>query len=92
MIKLMELVDADTGISWWDRNRERLNETITLFNDWQTKHRFATWEKEILKANINLCRAFGEAKKFSDWHFEILNDMETFIKEHEIRTEGNHHE
>lgn len=88
MIKLMELVNANTDIDWWDRNRERLNEVITLFNDWQIKHRFDAWEKEILVAKLKLCREFGENNTFSDWQFEILDDMETFIKEHEIRLEG----
>ena len=78
-IKLMETLETDTGIIWWDRNRNRVNEVINAFNDWQLIHRFNEFEKEVIKAKIKLCYKFGEENNFSDWQFELLDEMKQFI-------------
>ena len=83
MIKLIEPVRTDTNIDWWNDNRIRLNEAIAVFNNWQTEHKFDDFEKEVLKAKINLCREFGNNNDFSEWQFKMLDEMEEFIKEYE---------
>lgn len=82
MIKLMEMVDQNTGISWWDVNRKRLNEVMTAFNEWQVKHRFDSFELEVLTARLKLCREFGDDNNFSDWQYALLDEMEEFISEY----------
>jgi hypothetical protein len=83
LIKLIEPVRTDTNIDWWNDNRIRLNEVIAVFNNWQTEHKFGDFEKEVLKAKINLCREFGNNNDFSEWQFKMLDEMESFVKEYE---------
>jgi hypothetical protein len=84
-VKIMELLNADTDISWWNANRARLNEVITSFNEWQTKHRFSSFQKKVLEEKIRLCREFGDQNDFSDWQYDILDKMESFIKTYSER-------
>jgi len=80
---LIERLDTDTGISWWDANRRRLNDVIHKFNEWQTVHRFDDWERQVVKAYIELCERAGEDLDFSDWQFELLTEMKQFLEKHE---------
>jgi hypothetical protein len=80
MINLMELLETDTSVDWWNSNRQKLNEVITSYNDWQTIRRFDDEEKENLKTKIKLCREFGNKNHFSKWQYEILDDMESFVE------------
>jgi len=83
-IEYIEELDTDTGIGWWDTNRIKINSVIQIFNDWQVKHKFDEFEKEVLIARIKACRKYGDNNDFSDWQYEILDDMEKFIVEVEM--------
>lgn len=83
-IEYIEELDEDTNIGWWNTNRKKLNSVIQIFNDWQIKHRFEEFEKEVLIARIKTCRKYGDNNDFSDWQYEILDDMEKFIAEFEM--------
>ena len=83
-IEYIEELDEDTNIGWWNTNRKKLNSVIQIFNDWQIKHRFDEFEKEVLIARIKACRKYGDNNDFSDWQYEILDDMEKFIVEVEM--------
>jgi len=83
-IEYIEELDEDTNIGWWNTNRKKLNSVIQIFNDWQIKHRFDEFEKEVLIARIKACRKYGDNNDFSDWQYEILDDMEKFIAEFEM--------
>ncbi|TPG68634.1 hypothetical protein EEL31_08945 [Brevibacillus laterosporus] len=78
-ILLQETIELDTGISWWDTNRKRLNEVITCFNDWQTVHRFDNFEREVVIARISSCRKYGAYNSFSKWQYELLDEMENWV-------------
>ena len=78
-IKLIEELDTDTAISWWNTNRKKINSVIQHFNDWQIKHQFEDFEKQILIARIKACREYGQENDFSDWQYEIMDNMEKFI-------------
>lgn len=80
MIKLIELLDEDTGINWWDVNRKRVNEVITLFNNLQFNPHFSDWDKLTVQAKLDLCREFGKNHDFGDWQFEILDEIEEVLK------------
>jgi hypothetical protein len=86
-IKLITYLDTDTSIDWWNGNRKRLNEVIERFNKWQTDYRFDQWEMKVVKAMIVSCRKYGEKNNFSDWQFEILDEIEEFIKEYKSDTD-----
>lgn len=83
-IEYIEELDTNTGISWWDENRRRLNSVIQCFNNWQIKYRFDEFEKEVVIARIKALRKYSEERddrSFSDWQYEILDKMEEFIVE-----------
>jgi hypothetical protein len=81
-IKLLEELETDTGIGWWDANRRKLNEVIQCFNDWQVKHKFDSFEKDVLLARINACRRYGEENSFSGWQYELLDEMTSWALKH----------
>jgi hypothetical protein len=78
-IKLIEELDINTDIEWWNNNRKRLNKVIYAFNEWQTIHKFDKFEKEVVIARVKACREYGEEHEFSNWQFEILDDIENWI-------------
>ena len=78
-IYLIEEIEVNTDIDWWNRNREKLNNVIRKFNNWQTIDKFNEHEKDVVLAMIDSCRRFGEDNEFSDWKFDILIDMKKFI-------------
>ncbi|WP_336761529.1 hypothetical protein [Paenibacillus sp. USHLN196] len=78
--KLIEELDTDTDIDWWNSNRERVNLVIRSFNDWQTTHRFDDWEGKVVIAKAEACERYGERYDFSSWQFEILDDIKEFVR------------
>lgn len=81
MVYLIEELDVDTGIDWWDGNRRKLNSVIKMFNEWQTIHKFDEFEKEVVLAKINAVRKWGCGyNSFSDWELDLLNEMENYIE------------
>jgi len=76
---LLEEIEVNTNIDWWNRNREKLNNVIRKYNNWQTIDKFDEHEKDVVLAMIDSCRRFGEDNEFSDWQFDILIDMKKFI-------------
>ncbi|MBD8839446.1 hypothetical protein IFU39_16660 [Paenibacillus sp. CFBP 13594] len=80
VFKLIEELDTDTEIDWWNSNRERVNAVIRVFNDWQTVHRFDEWEGGVVIAKAEACERYGERYDFSGWLYEILGDIKDFVK------------
>ena len=78
-IYLIEEVEVNTNIDWWNVNREKLNNVIRKFNKWQTVDKFDEYEKDVVLAMIDSCRRIEGDRDFSDWQYDILNDMENFI-------------
>lgn len=78
-LHIIEELEVNTGIDWWDENRRRINKVISEFNNWQTKSRFDEFEKQVVLARIEACRKYGNEHDFSDWQYDLLNEMETFI-------------
>ncbi|WP_124115421.1 hypothetical protein [Paenibacillus xylanexedens] len=78
--KLIEELDTDTGIDWWNSNRERVNVVIRSFNDWQITHRFDEWEGRVVIAKAEACERYGESNDFSCWQYEILSDIKDFVR------------
>ncbi|PZT57460.1 hypothetical protein [Paenibacillus silvae] len=78
--KLIEELDTDTDIDWWNSNRERVNAVIRAFNDWQTIHRFDQWEGKVTIAKAEACERYGESHDFSGWQYEILEEIKEFVR------------
>jgi len=76
---LIDEIEVDTNINWWNENRRKLNKVIRKFNNWQTVDKFDEYEKDVVLAMIDTCRRDGGDKSFSEWQYDILNDMEKFI-------------
>ena len=76
---LIEEVEINTDIDWWNVNRKKLNNVIRKFNKWQTVDKFDEYEKDVVLAMIDSCRRIEGDRDFSDWQYDILNDMENFI-------------
>jgi len=81
-IKLIERLDINTGINWWNTNREKINEVIDVFHDWQIKNKYDSFEMKVLQARIDLCREYGKSHSFSEWQYEILDTIEEYINEY----------
>jgi hypothetical protein len=82
-IKLIEPLETNTDVTWWNINRKRINKVIKLFNEWQTIHKFDDFEAKVVKAHIVSCRKLGSKEWFSSWRFDLLNEMDNFITEYE---------
>ncbi|PYE51597.1 hypothetical protein HUB98_06160 [Paenibacillus barcinonensis] len=80
IFKLIEELDTDTDIDWWNSNRERVNTVIRVFNDWQTIHRFDQWEGKVVIAKAEACERYGEQYDFSRWQYEILGEIKEFVR------------
>ncbi len=81
-LHLINSVDENTGISWWDENRKKLNELIRDFNDWQIVHRFDMWQLKVLEAKIDMVKKYHDEAGdgcFSDWQLDIIKEMEDHI-------------
>lgn len=78
-IYIIEKLDVDTGILWWNGNRQKLNEVIDMFNKWQTEYQFDEFEAEVVLAKINITRKYGFVNDFADWQYELLAEMEEHI-------------
>lgn len=85
-IKIIEELEVDTDIEWWNENRKRINVIIRMFNEWQTKHRFDSYEKKVLEAHIkSLRRSHRENDgyhEFSDWQIDIIDEIENWVNNH----------
>jgi hypothetical protein len=83
-IKLFETIKEDTGISWWDENRRKINEVIKMCNDWQIEHRQDRYYAELTLARINSIKAWSsdqDNRELSGWQIEILDEIEEHIRE-----------
>lgn len=82
-LHLINNVDENTGISWWDENRKKLNELIRDFNDWQIVHRFDMWQLKILEAKIDMVKRYSDEAgdaSFSEWQLDIIKEIEDHIR------------
>lgn len=78
--KIIDLLETDTNVSWWDENRSRINRVIKEFNNFQLEYQFDEYRAKIVKAKIKLCREYGKENNFDDWQYEILDKMEEFLR------------
>ncbi len=78
MVKFIEEVSEQTGISWWDENRRKLNEAIRWYNEFIGTHNRSS---EMVLAKVDQIRRYGESNDFSDWQYDILNEIESKVKE-----------
>ncbi|NUJ17429.1 hypothetical protein FKN04_12670 [Bacillus glycinifermentans] len=83
-IKLIEELDTNTNIEWWNDNRKRINQVIKLFNDWQIEHRQDSYFGHLVLAKVNTLREWNKDEGdsgFNDWQLEILDEIEQHVKE-----------
>lgn len=81
-IKLFEELDTNTGIDWWDTNREKVNEAIRMCNEWQINHRQDRYYAELVLAKINSIRVWNDdraSSNLNDWQIELLNTIEDHV-------------
>lgn len=82
-IKLIEKLETDTGIEWWNVNREKINEVIELHSDWQINHRQDCYRAELVLAKVKSVRKWSEdrgSKELGGWQIEILNEIEEHVE------------
>ena len=87
-IKYLYELDADKSIKWWNDNRAKINDVIRLFNEWQIEHTFDEKQKKILLARIEVLKEYGNEHSFSEWQFEMIDEMEAHIKKVEEKKRG----
>ena len=80
-IKLMEELDIDTPIEWWNENRRKINEVIRMFNEWQIDHRQDEYNAELVLAKVKSLRDWNKSgnKEFNDWQIDILDNVENHV-------------
>jgi len=80
--RFVDYWDEDTNISWQKESRKRLNEAITLYNDWQIEHDFDPEKSVKVLAKIEYGKqTYGNIDGGSGY-LEELEKMESFVKDY----------
>lgn len=82
--KLFEESDTNTGIDWWNKNREKINVVVRLVNKWQLEEAYDERKGVGILAEIEYIRKKHpryDDKELSDWQYDILDEIESFVKE-----------
>ena len=75
-MKFIPEVSESTDILWWNENRKRLNEAIRWYNEYvENRNRPA----EAVLAKIEQIREYGTKNEFTDWQFDILDDLRNML-------------
>jgi hypothetical protein len=78
-MKIIEELDVNTPIDWWNDNRSKLNAVIRLFDAYQLVQNQNM--QAVLLAKIISVREWGKSHNFSEWQYNLLNDMEQCVLE-----------
>ena len=78
--KLEERWNENTGISWWNESRKKLNVIIDFYNEWQTKHLFNEKRAHILLTKIKKGKDTIGSIDGGSGYWDKLDEMEKFVK------------